>query len=424
MASEWLVTFTITNINTSGNSPSATVYFGEHPNATDGYDPHYDFLVFSGGMNTQPIVMFFPKTDWGSNNGNYQRDTRSPAITAKTWNTRITRNSTVSTSYLMEWVLPPSLPAYLKLEMVLGTTTIDLRNQSSYSFVYTTPSTPQNFVLRTTLITGLPYITSSITEQNFSDNLMRSISLNNHFGIINGSISYSLQSNPNVVQNISTVGGLTTWNFRPIHGFVGSTSVEIHASGTAGTCTQTVQIHRDNTNSPPQISFEPELVQTLQNHPIQLDFASAFFDIDLDPIFVTAISGNKANALWDNENEILLISPLPAVKGQDTVYIAISDNVNDPVLIPIAVEILPTQPKRVQNVTIAASNGSIILVWDAVDTDVYELPIADVMYKITVYEIIPSGDIGPIQTVFTNEPQLTLSEIYGKAFFKIVTINE
>ncbi len=424
MASPWFVTFTITNINPSGNSPSSTVYFGEHPDATDAYDPQYDLLICVGGINTPPIVMYFPKTDWGANNGNYQKDTRSTAITAKTWNTRITRNSTVSTNYLLEWELHASLPAYLKLEMVMGTTTINLRNQSSYSFVYSTPSTPQNFVLQTSPITGLPYNTSSIAEQYFSDNLMRSISLNNHFGIVNGTISYNLQSNPVVVQNISTVGGVTAWNFRPVNGFTGTTSVVIQASGTAGTCTQTVQIHRNDTNSPPQISFEPEAVQTLQNHPTLMDFSAAFFDIDLDPIIVTAISGNKTNALWDAGNETLLISPLPAAKGQDTIHLSISDNVNDPVLIPISVEILPTQPRNPQNLTIEIDDGLLFIAWDAVNLDVFELPISDVLYRVSVYLDYPATDIAAQDTVYTNQPSYTFPDILGKAFFKVVTINE
>ncbi len=427
-AQEWWIALDLTNHNANGDPATARVYFGEHPMATDTYDVDYDFPLVSGGVNPTKVRMFFPKTNWGSYNGDYYRDTRSHTQTSKIWDTRITRNSPYSTNYTMSWIIPEETPPYLKLEMIIGGVTVNLRNSNTYNFTYTTPGTPQNFQLRTTVLNGIPYVTSPIGTQSFSNNVMRTLTLDQHFGIINGTISYSTSANPNIIQNISTIGGTRYWNYRPIHGYIGETSVSITATGPSGTCVHTISIIRDDTNTPPATSLEVESVPVMQNAYAEIDYSGTIYDIDLDPVTVSAVSGDFVSAFWNPDIEVLELVPNPGMKGTDVVYLVLNDEVNTVQMIPIEVHVLPSTPKSVQNpiLEIDSEDPSLLKIsWDSVTEDIGDAPLYGLRYEIQFFTQYPSDDsIIPWHTILQSEAYYSFPADLPVGFIRIVTRND
>lgn len=435
-ADNWMITVHALNLNTNPEGPNLYDYFeiGEHVDAEEGFDS-FDFP--KPNPFTSPFILAYIRhTTWGVNNGRYHRDIRSTTIAQKTWNIEVIRQSPYSNNYSLTWDIPPEVPGYYNLRLTHGSVIIDMRSQNSYS--YSAAGTAY-FQIQTVPQYGIPYITDQIDTLHFSDNLEQVINLDEHFGILDSSILYSLENNPHIVQEIILEEGTPYWHFYPAPGWTGTTTAIINAVGTSGNCTMEITIIRDETNSPPYYTGSEETVVMTQNLPSIIDLHNTVHDDDLDDVTVTVLSGIYIEAEYDSLANLINLVPHPSFKGSDSITLILDDSVNDPVEIALDIEVLPSEPQAVQNIEtsfivldepIGRNQHDVRTVtyfslrWSEVTVDVNNSPINGVIYKVLIWND-PDNlfDDSEAQELITHEPDLMIEAGSEMMFFKIIAVN-
>jgi hypothetical protein len=417
--SAWQMGVTFSNAGTGGASISSTAYLGENSNASNTWDWNYDVPLGPPPNNPGYVRIYFPHTDFGANNGNYLVDIRAATPVQKTWNITLSVNTPLSTSYSLSWSIPPLLPDYYRPKLLIGSSTIDMRNQSSHAWTGFVSSCS----VRLDMVAGMPYLLAIPPDLEFSDNLPQALNLKRYFAVLSGNLSFSFSPNSNLTQSLVTIGDSLYWQCNPVHGYVGSTSSTLSAIGSGGTKTATIGITRSATNSPPSFRNPPGELSVIQNQSAYLSWADQISDPDLDEWQLEVSADDVFYLVVEPDMQRVQIIPLPGFKGSGEVQFRLTDNINPMVTINIPVSVLPSEPDSPQNVLLGLSdNGDMVCSWNPVSHDVSGLPISELSYRIELYS---DPDCEVFLAVFTTaESQVIIPETYPRVFVKVMTMNE
>lgn len=416
----WEMSVTLSGVASTGNNINATAYLGENSTATDAYDWNHDLIGMPPYSNPNYLMLYFPHTTWGNNNGNYVRDIRSNTPVLKTWSTTLIKSGSTNSNFVLSWVIPPLMPDYYSPKLIIDTNTIDMRTFSSHEYNYT--GTSKTCSIRLDFNAAMPYLKATLPELQFSDNLQQSINLNRYFGVLSGSLNFSGSANVHINQSIVTVGDSVYWKVNPVQGWHGTASVSITATANGNSKIVPVTIIRDETNNIPQYNGVTQL-NVLQNQSLLFSWAGQIADPDLDPVAVALEVSDDFMLQTDYLLKQTIISPLPAFKGSGELNLSLSDGVNNPSYI-IPITVLPSTPKTVQNIVLSRdSDTSILCTWDAVSTDISNLPLGEVCYRVSAYEN-PACSGTPVFSYDTSRVAINVPYAGDKLFFRIITINE
>jgi len=417
--SAWQMGLTFSNTGTGGASISSTAYLGEHANASNTWDWNFDVPLGPPPNNPGYVRIYFPHSDFGANSGNYLVDIRAATPVQKTWNITLSVNTPLSTSYSLSWSIPPLLPDYYRPKLLIGSSTIDMCNQSSHAWTGFVSSCS----VRLDMVAGMPYLLAIPPDLEFSDNQPQTLNLKRYFAVLSGNLSFSFSPNPNLTQSLVTIGDSLYWQCSPVHGYVGSTSSTLSATGSGGTKIATIGITRNATNSPPGFQNLPGEVEIIQNQSAYLSWADQISDPDLDEWQLEVTSEDDFDLVVEPDLQRVQIIPQPGFKGSGTVQFRLTDNLNPTVIINIPVTVLPAEPVFPQNVQLALSaGGEIVCSWDPVSHDISGLPISELSYRIELYSDPDCEDF--ISEFTTDGCQLILPSAYPKVFVKVITKNE
>jgi hypothetical protein len=434
----WTIDVTALNLNSNqqGQNLIDSFIIGEYINASNGYDL-YDIPKLPP-YAAPYIHSYILHTTWGDNDGEYHRDFRHTDIDQKIWNIRIRRQNPYTNNYRLDWEIPEEFPPYYNLHLIRGTTTINMRNQNSYS--YSTSSGIASMQIKTIPIYQIPYIISEIAPLLFSNNLEQEINLLEHFGILNSPLTFSLLDNQHIVQEIVIEEDIPYWRFYPVPGWTGSTEVTINAYGNSGSNSMVVSITRDDTNSLPYYINEDVMVEMTQNLDSIIDLNNTIHDDDLDPVTINVQSGLYVQAEYDSLANLIHLTPDPAFKGNDVVTLILADNVNEPNEIGIEIQVLPSQPKAVQNIVTfieevasperdeSRDSGRTVsffhLSWDEVTEDVNDLPLSGISYKVLLWDD-PAHLFAEeqAQEIVVLEPGISIEVAVRLLFFQVTAVN-
>lgn len=416
----WEMGIKLTSTATTGSEVYYEANLGENTNAVDGYDWYYDVIAMPPYGNPNYVMLYFPHTTWGSYNGNYSRDIRNSNPILKTWSATMLRNGTTNNNYVLSWTIPPLLPDYYSPKLIYGTSTIDMRTASS--FAYSTPNSSTSCSIRMDFNNALPYLQAEIPDLLFSDNQTQSLTLNQYFGVLTGSLSYAVSSNSNLIQSIETVGQNKYWQVKPVTGWHGTTAVTVTASANGYNKNVVVQVTRDDTNSPPAFSNAPSEIEVLQNQSTILSWADGLSDPDLDNVSAAVLATDNFNIVTDQILQQAIISPIPGYHGTEVLQLSLDDGVNV-VTYDIPVVVQPSTPQPVQNIRISKENDNIICSWDAVETDIAGLPVSDILYRISVYTD-PACSGTPINSYETHLLSISMPDNGDHMFINVISANE
>lgn len=420
---DWQLSLIVTNHGSGSSVLQGYAHLGEHATASDGYDWNHDLAYQNFSPSPEYVHPYFVHTDWGTTyNGNYSVDIRSTVPATKTWNTTIKAQNRLSNNYTLSWEITGSIPSYYTPVLVFGAQTINLRAQSSHS--YATAASLTNCVIRVDYDATIPYILSPIPDLLFSDNQARRVNLNEHFAVNTGSLTYSYADNAHLGQRIVNEGGAFHWEVHPLAGWIGSTSVEITATGNGHTVSQMVSIERDNTNSPPLFIDELPLLELTQNQSLIWSWAGLVYDADWDSTWVEIDDTENFSAICDYQTEEVLLIPAPAFKGQDSLQVSIHDAFNPPQTYTLHLSVLPSEPLMVQNIQLHPDGDEgIVCSWDAVTLDINGAPLAGIVYDLYLYAEWPSATPAQIIESISNTWVL-IPDLWDRAFIRIIAKNE
>jgi hypothetical protein len=137
-ADEWEVQIVASTPDGAENS----LYFGQKPDATDGYDSRYEVRAMLGG----DIKAYFPRAEWDVLAKHFWRDIKAPDP-MKSWVFEV--NTAISgTETMLKWN-PLKLPDGYAVELtdMAQNTVIDMTSQSEHN--YYTYSGPRQFTINT-----------------------------------------------------------------------------------------------------------------------------------------------------------------------------------------------------------------------------------------------------------------------------------
>ncbi|MDD4309164.1 MAG: hypothetical protein PHO32_02180 [Candidatus Cloacimonetes bacterium] len=417
----WMMDITMQNLGSGGSVISAIASFGENTAAADGWDWQCDIPIFGGPMNGSYVLAYFPHSDWGVNNGNYNRDIRSATPGLKTWSATLKASSPLSYIYLLSWEIPASMPQYYSPKLIFDSQTINMRNVSSFS--YRTASATTNCSFRLDFNPGVPYLLAPFEDMHFSDNLPESINLNQHFAVLSGNLTLAYTANEHLNQSIQTVGSLRYWQVQPLPGWQGSTTATLSATGTSGTTVVNIGIVRDSTNSPPEISLETNQLTIMQNQSVTFSWANQVYDVDFDDLRVSIQGTSNFQVMLNDVLQEAVITPTMGYKGTDTLSFTVSDEINPTQTIPLLISVNPAPPLPPINISIIPSEGELLCTWEAVLTDAFGYPIQGLRYRVTCHTD-PECITPPYFSLETSNQFAQIPATATQLFVKIISINE
>lgn len=416
--SSWQLSLTYTNTGTGGAMINSTAYLGEDPNATNGWDWNFDVPLPPAPNNPGYVRIYFPHSDFGANNGNYLVDIRANNPVQKTWNISLAVNTPLSTAYSLSWVIPPLMPDYYQPKLLIGSSTINMRSQSSYAWTGYMSSCS----VRLDLLAGMPYLLAIPPDLLFSNNQPQYLNLQNYFSVISGNLSFAFSANANLEQSLVSVNDSLHWKVNPLHGYSGTTSVNLSATGSGGTKTVSVDVTRDATNSPPVFSPPLEAVQIEEGSGGYFSYEGLISDPDLDPVQIQAIGDSTLSLEVMQSLQAVHILPSPGVKGNGSFILELSDGLNPAQSYNIPIYIYPLEPQQVTNVNINIQNGSLLIAWSPVTHSIWSIPVFDLEYRVCGFS--DAACTQPLFNLVTPENNLSLPAIYPTVFVRITTINE
>lgn len=129
-AEEWEVEIVASTPDRAKNS----LYFGQKPDATDGYDSRYEVRAMLGG----DIEAYFPHAEWDNSAGQFWRDIKAPDP-MKSWVFEV-NTALGGTEIMLNWN-PVSLPEGYAAELTDMATygVIDMTSQANYYYTDTGP---------------------------------------------------------------------------------------------------------------------------------------------------------------------------------------------------------------------------------------------------------------------------------------------
>ena len=137
-AEEWEAQIVASTADGAENS----LYFGQKPDATDGYDSRYEVRALLGG----DIEAYFPHAEWDVLAERFWRDIKAPAQ-LKSWVFEV-KTAVSGTETILKWD-PLKLPEGYAVELtdMAQNTVIDMTSQSEHN--YYTYSGPRQFTINT-----------------------------------------------------------------------------------------------------------------------------------------------------------------------------------------------------------------------------------------------------------------------------------
>ncbi len=416
--SAWQLGLSYANSGSGGTVINSTAFLGEDPNATNGYDWNFDAPLPPAPNNPGYVRIYFPHSDFGGSNGNYLVDIRAATPVQKTWNIALSVNTPLSTSYSLSWSIPPLLPDYYQPKLLIGSSTINMRSQSSYAWTGYMSSCS----VRLDVVAGMPYLLAIPPDLLFSDNQPQSLNLRRYFSVISGNLSFSFSPNPNLEQSLVTLGDSLYWKVAPVPGYIGSTTVTLSAIGSGGTKTQNVIITRDATNSPPVFSPPGEAVQIFEGSGGFFYFADLISDPDLDPIEIQASSDSSLTLNVMADQQAVQILPAPGKKGNASFFLELSDGHNPVQSHPVNVFINPLEPSPITHINATMQSGMLQLSWAPVLESIWGLPVFDLEYRVCAFSDAACTE--PLFELVTPDTALGIPAAYPQVFVRISTINE
>lgn len=422
LRAEWRMDIHVINYSAGAtDSLSNWASFGEMQSAQEGYDSQ-DLLYNIPPMGNRYVVPYFRHTDWGANSGNFSVDIRSTVPNTKIWESSVKAQSPYTSSYTLRWhCVWGEIPAYYSPKLILGQSQIDMRSQTS--FTYVSGASITNFSIQLVYDPQMPYITQPIGNILFANNQPVQIVLNHHFAVNSGSLSYSFAPNEYITQTLLNEAGNRLWKLQPVEGWIGSTSLTITAhNGTKSIC-QTVSATRNYINSAPEFIQPLPHLEIMQNSFFSWHWGALAEDPDGDAITLEALPTSALDIIIDNVNKILIISPAESFKGNTQLQIYLSDgtNLSFPYLLEISV--LPSTPQPVQNLQLSTTTEGMILTWNAVTLDIGGKAIGGIVYN--VYSYAEPSFSAPQHLIATGlaDTFLAIPAVQRQGFFRVIANN-
>ncbi len=421
-AADWTMELIVISSDSAGHQATGNAYLGEKAIALDGYDEE-DFAYLFPPISDHYVVPYFKHSDWGANNGNFRRDIRSTIPTDKSWNLEIKAQAPYSYDFTLNWSVSGSIPAYYTITLLHGALQTDMGTQSSYT--YSSAASLTNMTIQIGYDATMPYALGEIGDLLFSDNQARQIDLGDYFSVATGTLEYSFSANDSLCQSIITQGDTLYWELYPTPGWCGETAVTISATANGHTLSETLNVIRDSTNSPPLFITAPEPISVTQNQSISWSWADLIYDADRDSVFVTLEASEYATATYDYAGQSMTIYPTLGYKGSAELELSLSDGHNAPQNYAVNMMVEPAVPAQAQNVNLQVTSGSgISISWDPVVTDQSGAPLSDLQYKVIIYEDLPGTGEAWAEYSGLTSPALSLPTPPDKAFIVIIAINE
>ncbi len=419
-AADWTMELIVSNGTT--NPPTGNAHMGEKTNALEGYDSE-DMAYLFPPMNPHYVVPYFKHNDWGENNGNYRGDYRSTEPADKIWNLEIKAQAPYSYNFTLNWSVSGSIPAYYTITLLHGAMQTDMVAQSSYT--YSSAASLTNMTIHIGYDATMPYTLGEIGDLVFSDNQARRIVLEDYFSVATGTLEYSFTAHDSLCQSIITEGDTVYWELYPTPGWSGATTATINATANGHTLSETLNVIRDSTNSPPLMITPLEPIYVTQNQSITWSWAGLIYDADRDSVVVTLGASEYATATYNIPEQSMTIIPAPGYKGSAELELKLSDGHNALQNYPFSLVVGPAVPAKPQNICLQVISGSgISISWDPVITDQSGAPLSDLQYKVIVYEDLPGEDEVWGEYGGLTSPALALPTPPDKAFIVIKAINE
>jgi len=421
-AADWTMELIVSNSDGAGILATGNAYLGEMAIALEGYDEE-DFAYLFPPMSDHYVVPYFKHNDWGANSGNFRRDFRSTEPADKTWNLEIKTQAPYSNNFTLSWSVSGSIPAYYTITLLHGALQTDMGAQSSYT--YSSAASLTNMTIQISYDATMPYSLGEIGDLVFSDNQARRMDLGDYFSVASGALEYSFPAHDSLCQSIITEGDTVYWELYPTPGWSGETTVTINATANGHTLSETLNVIRDNTNSPPLMITPLAPINATQNQSISWCWAGLIYDADRDSVVVTLGASEYATATYDNAEQSMTITPAPGFKGSTELELNLSDGHNALQNYPFSLVVGPAVPAIPQNICLQVVSGSgISISWDPVITDQSGAPLSDLQYKVTVYGDLPGEDEVWGEYGGLTSPALSLPTPPDKAFIVIIAINE
>jgi len=420
---DWRLELLVTNTGTGGSENHGSAILGESGDASEAYDWGNDLAYAFPPMSNSYVAPYFLHSDWGEYNGNFSVDIRSTLPDTKTWITKIKAQNPLSTNFIISWQITGSFPPYYAPILLFGANTINMLEQSS--FYYASAANISSCTIQMQYDPSYPVILDPIADMLFSDNLLREVNLNQHFAVASGELAFTYVNNEFLVQDLCTRNDSIYWAVYPVPGWTGSTQAELNATNDAHSVSMTVNITRDETNSPPVLSGSLEPLSIIQNQSQIFSWEHLLYDADLDSTWLELGSTAQIQVYPDPTLCQALIVPSAGFKGCDSLSIWIYDGFTAPQQFFLDINVLPAEPMQVQNLQISVTaDSSLICAWDAVTQDISGGPISGLLYDVYVYEEIPSGATAILSQHSIAGTMIELPGDLCRGFIQVIAKNE
>lgn len=421
LEANWGFNIRIQNQDSEGNLLGSSMSMGEREEAEDGYDNQNDMSFTFPSLGSQYVICYFVHEDWGDDNGNYLTDIRSLQPANKIWNSCVRAQNPYTPQYTLSWQLTANIPPYYQPVLHFGENSIDMRAQSSYS--YSSYAGYTYFSIELLYNEYLPYQTQELPDLLFSDNQERSFDLNEYFALSNGELSYGCLANPDLIQSLETSEDSALWHVYPRPGWIGQTSSTLYAYGPTGdSLSVEVSIMRDSTNSPPLYQGVSYLELT-QNQSAIWNWSGQVFDADRDEVSLSFYPAEHITIQPVDSLGAVELIPEPAFKGETQITLQLDDGINPSILDTLRILVLPSVPQMPQfTAWQILSDGSLSLRWSMVQSDINNLPITGIRYRVLLSHD-PAG-IHLLDTFETPDSRIVLPLVYQRCFIRIIAINE
>jgi len=158
---DWQVSIVASYAGTSDQ----TLRFGVKADATAGFDPKYDEPKAPAPPAAKFVESYFNYPSWAPVLGaKFNADIRNPN-SALNWNFAVAPSDSGLVN--LTWSVPASVPDSIHLQLIDGTTTIDMKRQSSYSFAAKLPRGLRVNSIVTSVNDNSRLPTTYALEQNF-----------------------------------------------------------------------------------------------------------------------------------------------------------------------------------------------------------------------------------------------------------------
>lgn len=316
------------NIQGTVGTAISTVTLGGNQNSLDVYDPVYDGFYTADTWAIPAIKAYFEHPDWTPTETLYRSDIRS-LVAPQQW--QLTVNSTATSQMLsLSWDVG-AFPPGLKFTLTDASQSIDMRAQSSYSYVV--PDTSDRILTISTSTNIAPVATadSYSMEQDVTLSVPASGVLANDTDAEGDPLTAVLVSE--VSNGTLSLNGNGAFSYTPVSGFSGTDSFTytVNDGTDEATSAATVSIHVNAVNEAPVANDDN--YSMAQDGSVSASAGSGVLandsDAEGDPLTAVLVSEVSNGTLSLNGNGAFSYTPTSGFSGTDSFSYTVNDGTDD-----------------------------------------------------------------------------------------------